>query len=136
MKNIKAIAAALSVAVLSMSTVTAFADMINLNSEVNATEQVNEEKELKSRFLSSTGVIKKIVDYNDGDGAKMVSIEDEDGLPANIIITKDTYVINRDKLEVGETLTAFYDAQKPMILIYPPQISADAAVVGTIDLNI
>ena len=135
MKNMKAIAAALSVAVLTMSTITAFADTINENLGVNATEQV-EEKELKSRFLSSTGVIKEISDYNSGDGAKMVAIEDENSLPANIIITKDTYVINRDKLETGETLTAFYDAQKPMILIYPPQISADAAVVGTIDLNI
>lgn len=135
MKNMKAIAAALSVAVLSMSTVTAFADKINENSTVNAPEQVNEEKELKSRFMLSTGVIKDISDYNE-DNAKIVAIEDENGVPSNIIITKDTYVINRDKLKVGEILTVFYDAQRPMNLIYPPQISADAVVVGTIDLNI
>ena len=135
MKNMKVIAAVLSVAVLSMSTVTAFADTTNGNLENNTTEQV-EDKELISRFMSTTGIIKEISDYNSEDGAKMVAIEEENNSPANIIITKNTYVINGDKLEVGETLTVFYDAEKPMILIYPPQFSADVAVVGAIDLNI
>ncbi|WP_312701719.1 copper amine oxidase N-terminal domain-containing protein [Sedimentibacter sp.] len=131
--KIKRIAAAtLSVAVLSMSMFTAFADIINESTEV----QVSEEKELRSRFMSIKGTIKDISDYHSGDGAKMVAIEDENELPSNIIITKDTYVINMDKLAVGETLTVFYDAMKPMILIYPPQISADAVIVGEIDLNV
>ena len=131
--KIKRIAAAtLSVAVLSMSMFTAFADIINESTEV----QVSEEKELKSRFMLLKGTIKDINDYHTGDGAKIVAIEDENELPSNIIITKDTYVINMDKLAVGETLTVFYDAMKPMILIYPPQISADAAIVGEIDLNV
>ncbi|WP_313340164.1 copper amine oxidase N-terminal domain-containing protein [Sedimentibacter sp.] len=136
MKIRKIAAAALSVAVLSMSTFTAFADMINENLEVNTDNKVNEEYKLKSRFMPYTGEIKEISDYHSGDGAKMVAIEDENGLPANIIITKDTYTINIDKLAVGESLTAFYDSQKPMILIYPPQISAEVAIVGEIDLNI
>ena len=131
--KIKRIAAAtLSVAVLSMSMFTAFADIINESTEV----QVSEEKELKSRFMLLKGTIKDINDYHTGDGAKIVAIEDENELPSNIIITKDTYVINMDKLAVGETLTVFYDAMKPMIMIYPPQISADAAIVGEIDLNV
>lgn len=136
MKIRKAAAAALSVAVLSMSTFTAFADMINENVEGINTDQVNEETELRSRFMSYTGVIKDISDYHSGDGAKIAAIEDESGLPVNIIINEDTYVINKDKLAVGESLTVFCDALKPMILIYPPQISADVAVVGEIDLNI
>lgn len=136
MKIRKIAALALSAAVLSMSTFTAFADMINENLEVNTEGQVNEENELRSRFVSYKGVIKEISDYHSGDGAKMAAIEDENGLPVNIIITKDTYVINGDKLAEGETITIFCDALKPMILIYPPQITADAAVVGEIDLNI
>lgn len=136
MKLRKIAAATLSIAVLSMSTFTAFADMINEGAEAENTNLVNEENELRSRFVAYTGTIKEVSDYHSGDGAKMVAIEDENGLPANIIITEDTYVINKDKLAVGESLTAFCDALKPMILIYPPQISPDAAVVGTIDLNI
>lgn len=136
MKIKKITAIALSAAVLSMSTFTAFADMINENLDVNTKDPVNEENELKSRFMSYKGVIKEVSDYHRGDGAKMVAIEDEKGLPANIIITEDTYVINTDKLAEGETLTVFYDALRPMILIYPPQISAEVAVVGEIDLNI
>ncbi|WP_313164949.1 copper amine oxidase N-terminal domain-containing protein [Sedimentibacter sp.] len=136
MKFKKIAATALSVAVLSMSTFAAFADTINESPEVNTDNQVSEENELRSRFMSYTGVIKEISDYHSGDGAKMVAIEDENEFPVNIIITKDTYTINMDKLAVGESLTAFCDAQKPMILIYPPQISAEAAVVGEIDLNV
>lgn len=82
------------------------------------------------------GVIKEISDHHSVEGAKMVAIEDENELPAHIIISKDTYVINLEKLAVGETLTAYYDAEKPMILIYPPQISTEVAIVGEIDSNI
>lgn len=129
-------AAILSVAVLSMSLFTAFADVIDESMEVKIDNPVSEENEPRSRFMSYTGVIKEIYDYHSGDGTKMVAIEDENELPANIIISKDTYLINMDKLAVGESLTAFYDSQKPMVLIYPPQISAEVAIVGRIDLNI
>ena len=134
--KIKKIAAALSVAVLSMSMFTAFADIIDESTEVNNDIQVSEEEELKSRFMSVKGVIKEINDYHGENGAKIAAIEDENELPSNIIITEDTYVINADKLAVGKTLTVFYDALRPMILIYPPQISADVAIAGEIDLNV
>lgn len=132
MKAKKIVAATLSAAVLSMSMFTAFADIIDENTEV----PVSVENEMKSRFMSIKGTIKEVNDYYGIDGAKIVAIEDENELPSNIIITKDTYVINEDKLAAGETLTVFYDAQRPMILIYPPQISADAVIVGEIELNV
>ena len=48
--KIKKIAAALSVAVLSMSMFTAFADIIDESTEVNNDIQVSEEEELKSKL--------------------------------------------------------------------------------------
>src|SRR5699024_6094424 len=35
-----------------------------------------------------------------------------------------TYVVNQDMIAIGDTVTGYYDANAPAILIYPPQYQA------------
>ncbi len=83
----------------------------------------HQEKEEKY-FYSFKGVVKEIRDFKGRDGAKFVSVENEDGLPANIIVSDDTYIINDGDITVGSTIVGYYDANAPMIMIYPPQYNA------------
>lgn len=63
---------------------------------------------------------------------QMITIQNADGIH-NFIISPDTYVVDMVKMRVGMTVTAFYDANLPIPLIYPPQYQA--AVVGRSHVN-
>ncbi|KYH27294.1 MULTISPECIES: hypothetical protein [Clostridium] len=86
----------------------------------------------QSHFKSYTGIIKSIEDYKGIEDSKIVEVEDNQGGIANFIISKDTYFINNNKLEIGVKITGYYDATRPMIMIYPPQYPVEAVVVGDI----
>jgi len=61
-----------------------------------------------------------------GGCAQFVTLEQEDGGIVNFIVSADTYVLNFENLYVGMEVMFFYDADAPMILIYPPQYQAVA----------
>lgn len=63
---------------------------------------------------------------------QIVSLENEDGDPVNVILSPNTYVVDFETLSVGMQCTFWYLADAPMLLIYPPQYSA---VVATRDKN-
>ncbi len=90
----------------------------------------------KLYFLSFTGTVKKIEDHWSMENAKFISLEDDEGNPANAIISDTTYIAGDKDIEVGDVITVYYDANKPMIMIYPPQYSAEVVVVHGIDLNV
>ncbi|SDS47490.1 Copper amine oxidase N-terminal domain-containing protein [Paenibacillaceae bacterium GAS479] len=80
-------------------------------------------------YNSVTGAVKEINDSQVLKGAKVVSLQDDAGeIIANVTVTSNTYVASPDQLKVGAKLTAFYDAKKPMIAIYPPQFEAVVVV--------
>lgn len=87
-------------------------------------------------FGSFTGTVKEIKDFSPIEGSKFVSLESSEGSPANIIISRDTYIVNHENLKVGALLTAYYDANAPMILIYPPQYNAEVVVINNKDQNV
>ena len=87
-------------------------------------------------YKSFTGTVKEIRDLEGVEGSKFVLLEDEEGLPANIIISKDAYVLDNAEITVGSTITGYYDANKPMIMIYPPQYSAEVVVVESENQNV
>lgn len=118
----------LSVAILSFSVVPAFAAT---GETTNVAEQVTEQ----SYFNSFTGVVKKVTDRG-VDGSKFVSVENEAGAEANIIVSDDTYQLNDAEIIVGSEITGFYQANAPMILIYPPQYNAEVVVIDNKDQNI
>jgi len=94
------------------------------------------EDEVQIQYRSFTGIVKEIKDYQTIEGAKFISVENENGEPANIIITDDTYILDNAEIEIGATITAYYDATKPMIMIYPPQYSAEVIVVEREDRHV
>lgn len=95
------------------------------------------EEQVQIRYGSFTGTVKEIKNHEMIEGAKFISLENEEGEPANVIISEDTYVLdNNADIEVGSTITAYYDATKPMIMIYPPQYSAEVVVVEREDKNV
>ncbi|MFU0824204.1 hypothetical protein [Clostridium sp.] len=86
----------------------------------------------QSYFKSYTGIIKSIEDYRGIEDSKIVEVEDSQGKTANLIISKDTYIVNDNKLEIGAKITGYYDATRPMILIYPPQYPTEVVIIGDI----
>jgi len=129
----KILAGILFTAVLLSSTV-AFAEPEDV--KLISAEPIKAEHEESFHFMSFTGLITQVQDHWSLEGAQFVSVEDEKGNPANITISPDTYVVENADLEVGVELTCFYDATKPMILIYPPQYRAEVVVVGEDEHNL
>ena len=80
-------------------------------------------------FNSFTGVVKQIDDFPGIKGGKIIAVENTEGLPAHIIISDNTYIVDNQKITLGTTITGYYDATAPMILIYPPQYNAEVVVV-------
>lgn len=87
--------------------------------------------EKQSRYMMATGVVKEIQPYHADKSAQFISVEGKNGEPTNLIVSANTYVVDNAELTEGTQVIYFYDATKPMILIYPAQINAD--VVAVID---
>ncbi len=92
--------------------------------------------EVKTEYKSFTGVVKKISTSESVEGNKIAYVEDKEGTPANIVITKDTYIVNNEKITEGATITGFYDANAPMLMIYPPQYKAEVVSVDKEGQNV
>jgi hypothetical protein len=137
MKSKKAIAGVLSLTILSLSSATAFAASTQEIRIISKIEQVKEvvpisdklNKESKSYFNFFLGAVKEIKDYKAVAGSKIILVESESGELANIIVSKDTYVLNNTEIKIGSEITGYYKADAPMIMIYPMQVSAEVAVV-------
>lgn len=140
MKSKKLLSGMLTLGMLSLSTVGAFAvdseevrlisapaDVIPISAEIIPIKAPINELE-QTRFYSFRGTVKEINDHWSIEGAKFISLENEDGEPANVIISDSTYVEGEKEFTVGMELTIFYDGTKPMIMIYPPQYSAKVVV--------
>ncbi|WLV24553.1 hypothetical protein QR721_13055 [Aciduricibacillus chroicocephali] len=75
------------------------------------------------------GVIAEIEKYREDDNCTLVfNIVSHSGFNeiTRFVITPDTYAIDQETLKVGDSVTAWYDANRPVILIYPPQYEAVA----------
>lgn len=80
------------------------------------------------QYMSFRGTVIAVEDFNTGEfGAgcsKMISLRNDEGVLTNFILTPDTFVLDQSMLMVGDIVTGYYDANKPAILIYPPQFTA------------
>ncbi|QUH21376.1 copper amine oxidase N-terminal domain-containing protein [Alkaliphilus sp. B6464] len=144
MKYKKALAGFLSLTIVSISGFTVFANntgdlkAINDSGKIKEImpirEKLNEGEE--SYFNSFSGVVKEIRDFEGVEGSKFVLVEGEQGSLANIVISKDTYIVDDAEIAVGSTITGFYKANAPMIMIYPAQYNAEVVAVENKDQNI
>lgn len=69
------------------------------------------------------GVIQNISALGSNCCMQQVTVWNPDGIQ-NFIVSPDTYVISEVRLRVGMNVTAFYDADLPIPLVYPPQYQA------------
>jgi hypothetical protein len=141
MKSKRILAGLLTAAVLSLNTVTAFAANTDNLIPTGNTNQITEASPLKMELLSLekfkfgsfTGKVKTVTDFEGVEGSKFVLVESSDGSEANIIISKDTYILNNAAIAVGSVITGYFDANAPMIMIYPAQYNAEVVVADNKD---
>ncbi|WP_020618113.1 copper amine oxidase N-terminal domain-containing protein [Paenibacillus daejeonensis] len=86
-------------------------------------------------YAAVTGVVTQIQDHGADGELKMLTLELEGGEIANPVITKDTYFIDDVEPAVGQKLVIFYDTGKPMLMIYPPQYTAEVVAEVSDDIN-
>lgn len=80
-------------------------------------------------FQSFSGQVTSIDDYpaygtEDSGCQKFITVENDDGMVAHFIASPDTYFVDNKLVSIGDFITGYYDADRPMILIYPPQYPA------------
>ncbi len=127
MRYRKLLAGFLSLSIIILSCGLVFA----MTEEASRTESVRE-----ARYLSFTGTVTEIRDRENPANSKFVSLESKTGQPANVIVSDHTYIFEDADIKVGSLITIYYDATKPMILIYPPQYSAEVIVVENQERNV
>lgn len=88
------------------------------------------------------GTITQIHDFYDEnenvvEGKKFVQVKDENDQEATFFVTEDTYFATESEYKVGDELIGFYEANAPMLMIYPPRYNLEVVAVKTEDsLNI
>lgn len=78
---------------------------------------------MATNYMSATGIIQNVSNASDNCCNLMVTIITENGI-VNMTVTPDTYVVNNLRLRRGMSIIAFYDADAPAVLIFPPQYKA------------
>lgn len=76
-----------------------------------------------TNLVPVNGVIQSISAFDNNCCMLEVTLRNSDGI-TNFIVSPDTYVINEVRLRIGMNVTAFYDANLPIPLIYPPRYQA------------
>jgi hypothetical protein len=98
--------------------------------------QVSSEKEqATTNFMKAIGVIKEIEKEEAG---IRVTIENEDEMITILRINDDSLLVNsgttkslkQADLKKGATIAAYYDKNKPMILIYPTTVTPEIVIVN------
>lgn len=125
MKLKKITAAMLAVSVLAVSAGSVYAlDSLPADQAAGTDQPASVTEAQKSPyFILVKGTVKEIHEAADTKGVKRVVIEDENKNPVHLDVNQETYVINGENLKEGAVVTGFVQADKPMLLIYPPQYS-------------
>jgi len=81
-------------------------------------------------YLSVTGTVDSVEKLEDQEGWIRVNIKDADGNPAALNLKDNTVYPFESELAVGDTVTGYYLANAPTILIMPPQYNISVLVAG------
>lgn len=100
------------------------------------TYAANKTEEKKAHFNMITGVVKELRTSETDKNIKYALLVNDKGMEVNLVLTKDTYYINDEKIRIGSKLTGYYDANAMTIMIYPPQYVAVAVMVNSSGQNI
>lgn len=142
MKSKKIIAGLLSLTLLSFSAAVPVSanctDNQNHMVQASHTTSVNTQTNTtdKFRYGSFTGTVKKITVREDVPGTKYILVENEAGKQANIVLTKNTFVLDNSDITKDAVITGYYNANAPMIMIYPLQYLAEVVIVNNQKFNV
>jgi len=153
MNSKKIFAGLLSVSLLTLSSPFAFAADISvlnnaneevpmvavpISAEIDSAVPISFEIEDMNKvvFGSFTGKVISISESEHVKGMKYYTVENEEKAPAIIVVTSNTYILDNEEINVGSTITGYYHANAPMIMIYPPQYSTEVVVVEREDRNV
>ena len=75
-------------------------------------------------LLPIIGIIRNISQTPGNCCSQMISLSTVDG-PVNFIISANTFIIDNTRLRPGMAIAAFYDTNRPIPLIFPPQYQAE-----------
>ena len=89
----KLISLFLTLVIISLTTATAFADEKSVKTEAH--------------FNSFTGIVKEIRKSDLEKGTSYLLLENKEGMEANLVLTKDTYYINDEKISIGSQVTGY-----------------------------
>lgn len=78
---------------------------------------------MPTNLIPVNGIIQSITPFSGDCCQQQVTLRTSDGI-VNFIVGPATYVLNYVKLRPGMNVTAFYDANLAVPLIYPPQYRA------------
>ncbi|WMC93140.1 hypothetical protein [Kineothrix sp. MB12-C1] len=74
-------------------------------------------------YTGITGIIERITPMNSQCCNQIISLRSQNGT-VNFVLSPGTYVTDNTLLRTRMRITAFYDANLPVPLIYPPQYQA------------
>lgn len=89
-----------------------------------------------SRYLGLQGTVTNISNLNDDGCTKLFEVRDQNGRITNFVITPCTYFINQANIAKGMSITVFYDADAPAVLIYPPRLQATVVASNNLNKNV
>lgn len=89
-----------------------------------------------SRYLGLQGIVTNISNLNDDGCTKLFEVRDQNGRITNFVITPCTYFINQANIAKGMSITVFYDADAPAVLIYPPRLQATVVASNNLNKNV
>ncbi|QGG46812.1 copper amine oxidase N-terminal domain-containing protein [Heliorestis convoluta] len=108
-------------------------DVIEIIEKVEEERYVEIEVET-SAIGSFTGKVKEITEHYVG--ALKIFLENDQGQEAHLIVSQQTYVAGKEQIKLGDMITGYYDANKPIIMIYPPQYAPELIVFENSDGNV
>lgn len=96
-----------------------------------ATEESTEQEQVQPAFIKITGTVESVEIH---DEVSYYTLKEEE--MTNILaVSADTQIFDNTgkkvELKKGDTVMAYTDANKPMILIYPPRYSPEVVIVET-----
>lgn len=119
-----------AIALTALLASSAWATTYSVQAKEDVIQMENEDVKDASVYMKATGVITNI---ENRENARMVTVESDEGEITNFMITNDTLLFQSgkaesfgaDKLQKGMKVEGYYDKNKPMLLIYPAQITPE-----------
>jgi len=105
------------------------------HAQEDTAQAISEKEQVTTNFMKATGVIQEIEKEEEG---IRVTIENEDKMITILRINDDSLLFNSGTtkslkpadLKKGATVGAYYDKNKPMILIYPATVTPEMVIVN------